>query len=133
MKYLLDTDTCVEYLRGKNLRVRTRLESHDPDDVVLSSVVVTELIAGVLRSRNPSGNRSNLNAFLGEFASLPFDDAAAEVAAEIRNHLETMGTPIGPYDLLIASTARLHGLILVTHNLREFSRVAGLRIEDWRN
>jgi len=65
--------------------------------------------------------------------SLPFDDAAALVYGEIRSTLEKAGTPIGPNDLMIASIARTHGVILVTHNLKEFSRVPGLELEDWDN
>jgi tRNA(fMet)-specific endonuclease VapC len=65
------------------------------------------------------------------FASLPFDDACAEQYGQIRNELESDGTPIGPNDLLISAVARAHGLTLVTHNVGEFSRVIGLRLEDW--
>ena len=66
-----------------------------------------------------------------QFVSLPFDDAAASVYAIIRAHLESAGTPIGPYDLQIAAIALANGLTLVTHNTREFSRVPGLLLEDW--
>jgi tRNA(fMet)-specific endonuclease VapC len=64
------------------------------------------------------------------FVSLPFDDAAAHEFGHIRASLETVGTPIGPYDMQIAAIALVYGLIVVTHNVREFERVAGLKIED---
>ena len=69
--------------------------------------------------------------FLGRYASLPFDDDAADVYAEIRAQLERAGTPVGANDLLIASIARSNDLVLVTHNISEFERIPGLRVEDW--
>jgi len=68
---------------------------------------------------------------LRPYTTLPFDDAAAQVFGRIRATLETAGTPIGPYDLQIAEIALVNGLIVITHNVREFGRVPGLRIEDW--
>jgi tRNA(fMet)-specific endonuclease VapC len=70
-------------------------------------------------------------AFAARFVSLPFDDAAALVYARIRGALEQAGTPVGSNDLMIASIAMANGLILITHNTREFGRVVGLQIEDW--
>ena len=67
-----------------------------------------------------------------QFESLPFDDTAAETYGRIRTDLAMQGTPIGPNDLMIASIALVHHLILVTHNTREFGRVAGLQLEDWQ-
>jgi tRNA(fMet)-specific endonuclease VapC len=84
-----------------------------------------------LRSTNPAANRAKVDGFVSPYLSLPFDDAAASVHAQIRHHLETTGTPIGPYDLQIAAIALVHGSTLVTHNTKEFSRVPGLLFEDW--
>jgi tRNA(fMet)-specific endonuclease VapC len=72
-----------------------------------------------------------LNAFVSPFASLPFDDQGARICAEVRSQLERAGTVIGPHDLQIAAIALQHGLTLVTHNTREFSRISGLKLEDW--
>lgn len=72
-----------------------------------------------------------MDTFLGPIASLPFDDDAADAYAEIRAHLERAGARIGAYDMQIAAIARAHGLVLVTHNLGEFSRVPALVVEDW--
>jgi len=133
MTYLLDTNVCVQYLRGRNRFVLQRLQTTPPGDVRLCSVVKAELFLGALRSAKPEQNRARVDAFLRPYESLPFDDLAAEIQAQIRHQLETAGTPIGPYDLQIAALALAHGHTLVTHNTGEFSRVPGLLIEDWEN
>ena len=102
-----------------------------PDAVNVCSIVKAEMYAGAMKSNDPARTRSKQQAFLAQFISLPFDDAAAEVYAIIRTHLEAQGTPIGPYDLQIAAIALANNLILVTHNTREFSRIPGLMLEDW--
>lgn len=131
MIYLLDRNVCVRYVRGSNLLVRQRLEAKAPQEIRLCSVVKAELYNGTLRSAKPAENRAKVDAFVAPYASSAFDDAAADLHATIRHHLETQGTPIGPYDLQIAAIARLHGFTLVTHNTSEFSRVPGLLLEDW--
>jgi tRNA(fMet)-specific endonuclease VapC len=92
---------------------------------------MAELYLGCLRSAKPVDNRARINALLQPYMSLPFDDAAAEHFVVIRHHLESFGTPIGPYDLQIAAIALSNGCTLVSHNTREFSRVPGLLLEDW--
>ena len=131
MRYLLDTNTCIRYLNRRSESIIRRLEALSPDDVAVCSVTKAELFFGAFKSNNPSKALERQRAFLAPLASLPFDDAAAEVYAEVRARLEARGTPIGPNDLLIASIALAHGLTLVTHNVREFGRVDGLDIEDW--
>ena len=130
--YLLDTNVCVEYLRNASGTVATRLISQVPDDIRLCSVVVAELVYGWRHSKAGPSEATVLTRFLAEFESLPFDNPAAMVAGEIRELLASQGTPIGPYDLQIAAIAMANGLTLVTHNVKEFSRVAGLAIEDWQ-
>jgi tRNA(fMet)-specific endonuclease VapC len=129
LNFLLDTNLCVQYLRGKNALVRQRLAGHAVAEIRLCSVVLTELYLGVLRSAQAAKNRLALVQFAAPYARLPFDDAAAEVCARIRHDPETKGTPIGPYDLQIAAIALSQSCTLVTHNLSEFSRVSGLLIE----
>ncbi len=90
-----------------------------------------ELIFGAVKSDSPEKTQMEQREFLKPLMSLPFDDNAAEQYGVIRAKLESKGTPIGPNDLLIASIALAHNLILVTHNIREFSRIDGLKIEDW--
>jgi tRNA(fMet)-specific endonuclease VapC len=129
--YLLDTNACIVYLNRPISGVRRRLETLPPQDIAICSVVKSELFYGARRSNNPQRTLALQSAFLNNFFSLPFDDAAATIFGRIRAELATLGTPIGPYDLQIASIALAHNLILVTHNTREFSRVNGLQIEDW--
>ncbi|MEA5503330.1 type II toxin-antitoxin system VapC family toxin [Halotia wernerae UHCC 0503] len=131
MIYLLDTNACIVYLNHPTSGVRRRLESLSPQDIAVCSVVKAELFYGAVRSKNYQRTLALQLAFLNNFVSLPFDDAAAKIFGEVRAELAILGTPIGPYDLQIASIAKVHNLILVTHNTREFSRVNGLQIEDW--
>ena|SRR5437870_198272 len=131
MIYLLDTNVCVQYLRGRNPSVLQRLRSTPSQEVRLCSVVKAELFLGVLRSARPADNRAKLDTFLRPYTSLSFDDVAAELHSQIRHYLETSGTPIGPYDLQIAAIALANRLTLVTHNTAEFNRVPGLAVEDW--
>jgi tRNA(fMet)-specific endonuclease VapC len=133
VKYLLDTDTCVQFLRhGPATPVAARLAAATPGDVVLCSVVVAELLFGALRSRDVARNLADVRAFVAGFQSLDFDGPAAEEYAKVRADLVAKGTPIGPNDLLIAATALANGLTLVTHNTTEFGRVVGLTLEDWQ-
>lgn len=132
MIYLLDTNACITYLKVPNSPVRTRLQAQQPPDIAISTVTRVELLHGALRSHDPVRALAVHNAFLSQFPSLPLDDAAAQVAATIRADLEARGTPIGPYDVLIAAIALANHLTLVTHNTREFSRVTGLRLDDWQ-
>jgi len=130
--YLLDTNTCVEYLRRRNDGIRRRLQSHRPDELRLCSVVVGELYYGAFKSARQAENLRLLAEFVPVFPSLPFDNVAAERYGKIRAHLEAAGTAIGPYDLQIAAVALIHGLTLVTHNVDEMARVPDLLIEDWQ-
>lgn len=131
MTFLLDTNACIRYLNGKAPRIRERMRLQRPDEIQVCSVVKAELFAGAAKSTDPARTLARQQSFLSRFASLPFDDLAADVYGRIRAHLESAGTPIGPYDLQIAAIALARGLILVTHNTDEFSRVPGLVLEDW--
>ena len=131
MSHLLDTNACVEWLRG-NRRVVSRAKEVGPFAVNLCSVVRGELVYGIYRHPDPAVERQRVETFCAAFASLPFDDPAAERYAEIRYELEVAGTRIGERDLMIASISLAHDLTLVTHNTREFGRVRGLRVEDWQ-
>ena len=131
MKYLLDTNVCIVYLNQPNSLVRKYLETFLPSDISVCSVVKAELFYGAMRSKNPERTYRLQEAFLNRFVSLPFDDDAAKIFGDIRARLSNLGTPIGPYDVQIASIALANDLILVTHNTREFSRVEGLQLEDW--
>jgi tRNA(fMet)-specific endonuclease VapC len=131
MAYLLDTNACIKYLNGTSESIRQRLESAHPQDIVLCSIVNAELFYGVMKSANPEKNLAKLQQFVNPFASLPFDDKAAEEYGRIRAQFKKLGTPIGPNDLLIAAIAVSRDVTLVTHNTREFNRVVDLQFEDW--
>lgn len=131
MNYLLDTNVCIVYLRGRNLNLRQRLEAIAAPEISVCSIVKAELCFGAMKSADPGRNFALQQAFLAQFVSLPFDDLAATTFGVIRSQLEANGTPIGAYDLQIAAIAVANNLTLVTHNTREFGRVDGLQVEDW--
>lgn len=131
MKYLLDSNACIGYLNGRATGVLNRLHALPVQEITVCSVVKAELFYGAMRSVNPTQSLAKQREFLDRFVSLPFDDGSAEFYGQIRARLAAQGLPIGPNDLMIASIALLNQLILVTHNIREFSRVDGLQIEDW--
>lgn len=132
MKYLLDTNVCVDYLGGRHAPVAARIQRSSPDDLRLSSVVVAELRYGADRSAHPRANHARLDTLVGEIESLDFDLRAAATYGRVRAGLEAAGRPIGPNDMLIAAHALSRGLVLVTDNVREFRRVTGLKVENWR-
>lgn len=132
MIYLLDTNVCIVYLKGLNSNLKQRLETHNPRDIVVCSVVKAELFYGAIKSQKSQQNLIRQRIFLNRFIALSFDDGCAEIYGQIRTNLERAGTPIGPYDLQIAAIAIANDLILVTHNVREFQRISELNIEDWQ-
>ena len=131
MKYLLDANTCIRLLNGDDEAVMRCYTDCQPADIVLCSVVKAELAYGARRSARVEFNLKRLEYFAAPLQSLPFDDRCAHDYGLIRADLAAQGKPIGANDLMIAAIARTHDLILVTHNTGEFSRVAGLRVEDW--
>lgn len=129
--YILDTNTCIQYLNGSSDHVKRRLMTAKPSSIKLCSVVKAELWYGAGRSNNPAAALARLERFFAPYESIPFDDAAAVEYGQIRRHLAAAGTPIGPNDLMIAAIGVSRQMIVVTHNRREFSRVPGLPVEDW--
>lgn len=131
MKYLLDTNTCIRYINGRSSQIRAKLPTIPLADVAVSAITKAELFYGSAKSQTPQQSLQKQLEFLATIPSLPFEDAAASEYGQIRAKLEKLGTPIGSNDLLIAATALAHGLILVTHNTREFGRIPDLTLEDW--
>ena len=134
MKYLLDTNACIALINGKAPSVRTQLQRALAADakVLVSSIVAFELWYGVAKSARPEANARLLETFFaGPVSLLAFEPEDAKVAGRVRASLETVGRPIGAYDLLIAGQALRHQLTLITANGREFGRVKGLEWEDW--
>ncbi|WP_374578695.1 tRNA(fMet)-specific endonuclease VapC [Phenylobacterium sp.] len=130
LRYLLDTNLCIRVLRDRPPQVRERFNL-EASSLCISTIVFTELLHGAAKSARPEHNRGEVERFAARLDVLPFDEAAADHAADIRAALERRGEPIGGYDLLIAGHARSRGLTVVTGNLAEFRRVDGLRCEDW--
>jgi tRNA(fMet)-specific endonuclease VapC len=134
VNYLLDTNACLALINGTLPDVRPRLERalKDGASVAVSAVVAFELWYGAANSARRQANRQRLETFFaGPLELVPFDDEDARAAGEVRAKLETAGTPIGAYDLLIAGQALRHDATLVTANASEFVRVSELRWEDW--
>lgn len=126
--YLLDTNAVIAALKG-HAGILRRIKTHSPQDVAMSSIVAHELYYGAFRSARLQENLARVDAL--QFPVLEFDRDDARCAGEIRALLASAGSPIGPYDVLIAGQALSRSLILVTRNGREFSRIGELTIEDW--
>jgi tRNA(fMet)-specific endonuclease VapC len=129
--FLLDTDTCIDVLRGVD-SVREKMEDLSPDDCNVSSVTVFELYSGIYFTRQPEREGLKVDRFLSVLNIVPFDRTVAVEAAKLRHDLESTGTRIGPYDLLIAAQAISTNCTLVTANVREFVRIKSLKLENWR-
>jgi tRNA(fMet)-specific endonuclease VapC len=127
---MLDTNLCIRALRDRPVEIRERLKD-EYESVCISTIVRHELYVGAARAGDVNRKRREIDEFLSPFACLAFDEEAAFHAADIRVTLTRQGNIIGPNDLLIAGHARSLGLKLITGNLREFTRVEGLRCEDW--
>lgn len=130
LKYMLDTNICIFTVKIRPQQVREAFNRHH-GQLCISSISLMELIYGAERSAMPERNLSVIEGFSARLEVLNYDQAAATHTGQLRAELVRSGTPIGPYDQLIAGHARSQGLILVTNNRREFDRVPGLRVEDW--
>ena len=127
---MLDTNLCIRLLRDRPAGLRPRFNA-EAGSLCLSTIVLCELLHGAARSARPDEHRREVEAFAARLEVLAFDAEAAAHAGDIRAMLERQGRPIGSYDVLIAGHARSRGLAVVTGNLAEFTRVDGLRCEDW--
>ncbi len=133
MKWLLDTDVCIDVLRGRHEVVK-RFRARMPEDFVLSVVTEFELIQGAGRApvEYRVAERTKVGLFLGRLKVVPFDSECARLAGEINAGLLNDGTPVGIMDVFIAATALRLGVPVVTGNMRDFSRIKGLALLDWR-
>jgi tRNA(fMet)-specific endonuclease VapC len=132
VRYLLDTNVCVDYLTGRHPNVRSRLQAESPESVCTSSIVAAELRYGADRSRKPAENHAALDRLFAGLNTADFDADAARAYGSVRSALERSGGPIGPNDMLIAAHALALGLVLVTDNEGEMSRVESLLVVNWR-
>ena len=129
-KYMLDTNICIYTIKNRPSQVRDAFIRHQ-DQLCVSTVTAMELIFGAEKSTAPEKNLAVIEAFLARLVLLDYDLHAAEHTGQLRAELQKAGTPIGPYDQMIAGHARSLGLIVVTNDEREFERVSGLRMENW--
>lgn len=132
MIYLLDTCTVSDFVKG-HPNVLARLRAMPPVDLALSSITRMEVEYGLqLNPQRGVKIGPAMEALFSTVTIIPFGDSEAKAAGAVRAALRKQGMPIGAYDVLIAATAIVHGLTLVTSNTDEFLRVSGLNVEDWR-
>ncbi|MDH4197085.1 MAG: type II toxin-antitoxin system VapC family toxin [Candidatus Aminicenantes bacterium] len=131
MRFMLDTDSCIALIKRKPSGLLRRMTSLAPGEVGLSAITLAELRYGVAKSAQRERNSQALDEFLLPLEIADFDEPAANAYGEVRVALEKSGRPIGPLDTQIGAHALSLGATLVTHNVREFSRIKGLAVEDW--
>lgn len=130
LRYLLDTNICIFTIQKRPAVVRERFK-YFADQLCISSVTWMELVYGAEHSAKPQDNLAIAEGLAARLTVLDYDTDAATQTGRVRAELASRGTPIGPYDQMLAGHARSRGLVLVTNNTREFERVAGLQLEDW--
>lgn len=133
MKRLLDTNVCIDVLRGRD-KVVARLSHCSPSDCFISVVTEFELFQGADRAptRHRKEERLKVSRFVGGLQILPVDSGCARIAARINADLLNRGTPVSITDVFIAATGLRHKMTVVTNNTRDFRRIDGLTLEDWR-
>ena len=131
MEFLLDTNICIYIIKQKPILVFEKFQSLEPGSVGISTITLSELQYGVMKSQNPIKNQLALDHFLIPIEIVNYDFAASVEFGVIRNYLEKLGSPIGPLDTLIAAHAKSLDLTLVTNNEKEFQRVLNLKIQNW--
>ena len=129
MMYLIDTDWVIDYLDGDDEVVR-RVKQLLPSGIGISVVSLAELFEGVAYSRNPVASESLLRIFLDDLDVVPLDEDVCRLFGVERGRLRSTGTMIGDFDLLIGCTAKLHGLTVLTNNVRHFTRIPELGVES---
>lgn len=131
MKYFLDTNICIYYLKGISITIKTKLLEKHPDDIKIPSIVKAELLCGAEKSEKKTENLEKIYEFLLPFEIVPFSDTEAYQYAKLRTGVEIKGLPIGPNDLIIASIVIGNAGILVTNNIEEFKRIENITLENW--
>lgn len=131
MRILLDTNICIYIIKKKPADVINRFLDIEPGEIAVSSITLAELQFGVMKSSDPVRNQEALDKFIAPLEVIDFDYSDTIEYGRIRAYLESKGTPIGPLDTLIAAQALSKGLILVSNNIKEFTRVPELLLENW--
>ncbi|ACE85385.1 PIN (PilT N terminus) domain [Cellvibrio japonicus Ueda107] len=130
LKYMLDTNIVIYVIKRRPIEALETFNRH-AGQLCISSITLAELLHGAEKSAKPEHNLHQVEEFVSRLQVLDYGNKAAAHYGDIRAQLERQGTPIGVNDLHIAGHARSEGLVLVTNNLREFERVAALRLENW--
>ena len=130
MKYLLDTNICIYWLKG-NERIEQKVLSVGLDNIALSFVNVSELYYGAYKSKKVDANLAMIRQLTNQLNVLESDEAISEEFGNLKAALESAGTIIDDADLFIAACAKIHGLTLVTNNVKHFKRIKGLKLENW--
>ena len=133
MIYMLDTNMIIYAMNGRPDQLKKLFMKFGKNDLCISAIAMAELEFCVSNSSRINSNRDNLYRFISGFEIMPFDSNAAREYGDIRADLKRKGQMIGSNDMLIAAHAKSLGLTLVTNNIREFSRVDGLKVENWLN
>lgn len=131
MSYFLDTNMCIYFLNGRYPNLVEKLMSYEPEEIKIPSIVKAELLYGAEKSNNREKTENIVTQFLFPFEIVSFDEISAEYYADIRASLEKSGTPIGPNDIIVASTVLSNNGILITNNTKEFKRIEELKIDNW--
>jgi tRNA(fMet)-specific endonuclease VapC len=133
IKYLLDTNICIYIMNQRPIEVIHKFKQFNLGDIGVSTITVSELYYGAVKSRNAKLNLQRIEEFLTPLEILPYDQDATALYGEIRSDLEQKGNIVGPLDMLIAAHALSHDIPLVTNNEREFKRIDRLMVENWVN
>ena len=128
--FVLDTNTLIYFFKGMG-NISSKLLETPPREIIIPSIVVFELEVGIAKSNSPQKRIEQLASLVATVNVMPFDLQEAKSASQIRVAMEKQGEAIGPYDILIAATASANHATLVTHNTKEFEKIANLLIEDW--
>jgi tRNA(fMet)-specific endonuclease VapC len=131
LKYFLDTNICIYFLKGMFPGIKKQLLSNQPENIKIASMVKAELLYGAAKSNRVDENTQKVMEFLLPYEIVSFDDAASVEYSGIRNDLETKGMIIGPNDLIISAIVKSNNGILITNNEKEFDRIKDLQIENW--
>jgi tRNA(fMet)-specific endonuclease VapC len=129
--YLLDTNICIYIVNKRPKNIIQRIQEHNPTDIKISAVSIAEMEYGVSKSTKRENNKQALLDFISNFEILPFELKDAEIYGIIRADLERRGKIIGAYDLQLAAQALSRDYIFVTNNIKEFSRIQKLKLENW--
>ncbi|MEN8191198.1 MAG: type II toxin-antitoxin system VapC family toxin [Bacteroidota bacterium] len=131
MKYFLDTNICIYFLKGLYPSIKDKFQQINPNDIKIPSIVKAELLYGIEKSVKKKNNLELVNNFLFPFEIVPFDSSAAEFYSKIRSSLEKSGSIIGPNDLIIASIVAANKGTLISNNEKEFKRIKNLQVKNW--